>query len=107
MRSISKVQQEKNTSYVQKVNVEEIFENAIDMANKQFKLKAMEIAREALIFAKKTNNYLSVYIHGFLAVLHMEMHKTSSARIHVYNAINTLNKDHLAFKPTMNILMLY
>jgi hypothetical protein len=79
------------------INIEKLFELAIETANQSYKLKAMEIAREALIFAKQSNAYLAVYIHGFLAVLNIDFNKTSTARIHLYNAINRLDKTHYSY----------
>ena len=90
----SEVQQDINSTFKGSVNIEKLFELAIETANKSYKLKAMEIAREALIFAKQSNDYLAVYIHGFLAVLNIDLQKTSTARIHIYNAMNRLNDKH-------------
>ena len=90
----SEVQQDINSTFKGSVNIEKLFELAIETANKSYKLKAMEIAREALIFAKQSNDYLAVYIHGFLAVLNIDLQKTSTARIHIYNAMNRLNPKH-------------
>ncbi len=96
MRLQSEVQQDINTTFLGNVNIENLFEFAIETANKGYKLKAMEIARESLIFAKQSNDYLAVYIHGFLAVLLIDLHKTSTARIHIYNAMNRLDNNHFS-----------
>jgi len=96
MRLQSEVQQDINTTFLGNVHIENLFELAIETANKGYKLKAMEIAREALIFAKQRKDYLAVYIHGFLAVLNIDFNKTSTARIHIYNAMNRLDKNHFS-----------
>lgn len=90
----SEVQQDIKNTFKGNVNIEKLFELAIETVNKGYKLKAIEIAREALIFAKQSNDYLALYIHGFLAVLHIDLQKTSTARIHIYNAMNRLNPKH-------------
>jgi len=97
MKNQSVVQQSINVSFQGNVNIEKLFELAIETANEGYKLKAMEIAREALIFAKQKNDYIAVYIHGFLAVLCIDFLKTSSARIHIYNAMNRLNTKHFSY----------
>ena len=97
MRLQSEVQQDINTTFHGNVNIEKLFELAIDSANKSYKLKAMDIAREALIFAKQSNDYLAVHIHGFLAVLSIDFKKTSHAKIHVYNALNRLDTNHFSY----------
>ena len=96
MRLQSEVQQDINATFLGNVNIENLFELAIETANKGYKLKAMEIAREALIFAKQRKDYLAVYIHGFLAVLNIDLNKTSTARIHIYNAMNRLDNNHFS-----------
>lgn len=80
------------------INIEKLFEMAIDKANNGNKEKAMSIARDALIAAKQNNNYVVVYIHGFLAVLSMENKQYTSARIHIYNAQNKLDKRHYSYQ---------
>ena len=80
------------------VNIEQLFELSIETANKGYKLKASEIAREALIFAKQQNDYTAVYIHGFLAVLSLDFKRTSHAKIHIFNALNRLDKKHLSYE---------
>lgn len=81
-----------------KLDATKLFEMALEFANNGFKLKAMETAREALIFAKQSNNYVAVYIHSFLAVLNVDFRNFSSARIHCYNANNRLDKGHYSFE---------
>ena len=98
MRLQSEVQQDINATFLGNVHIENLFELAIETANKGYKLKAMEIAREALIFAKQRKDYLAVYIHGFLAVLNMDLNKTSTARIHIYNAMNRLDNMHFSIE---------
>ncbi len=108
MRLQSEVQQDINTTFQGNVNIEKLFELAIDSANKSYKLKAMDIAREALIFAKQNNDYLAVHIHGFLAVLSIDFKKTSHAKIHVYNALNRLDTNHFSYasdKQYLNALL--
>ncbi|MBL6876438.1 MAG: hypothetical protein ISR01_06565 [Chitinophagales bacterium] len=108
MRLQSEVQQDINTTFQGNVNIEKLFELAIDSANKSYKLKAMDIAREALIFAKQSNDYLAVNIHGFLAVLSIDFKKTSHAKIHVYNALNRLDANHFSYasdKQYLNALL--
>ncbi len=97
MRLQSEVQQDIQTTFQGSVNIEKLFELAIESANKGYKLKAMEIAREALIFAKQSNDYLAVYIHGFLTVLCIDFKNTSHAKIHVFNALNRLDQKHFSF----------
>lgn len=80
------------------VNIEKLFELAIENANKGYKLKASEIAREALIYAKQQNDYTAVYIHSFLAVLSLEFKRTSHAKIHIFNALNRLDKKHYSYE---------
>lgn len=80
------------------INTEKQFELAIETANAGYKLKGMELAREALIFAKQKNEYLAVYIHSFLAVISLDFMKYSNARIHIYNAMNILDKNHFSYK---------
>lgn len=79
------------------IDASKLFEMAIEFANTGYKLKAMETAREALIFAKQANDYVAVYIHSFLAVIHMDFKNFSNARIHCYNANNRLDKTHFSF----------
>lgn len=86
------------------VNLEKLFELAIETANQGYKLKAMNIARECISFAKQNNDYLLVYIHGFMAVLSMDINKLSSARIHVYHALNRLEKSHFDYKTDFGYL---
>jgi len=80
-----------------KVNTEQMFEFAIEQANKGFNLKAMEVARESLISAKKDNMYVAIYIHSFMAALSLEFMQYENARIHIYNATNRLNKEHYSY----------
>lgn len=98
MRTRSEVQTFSQSTFSGSINVEKLFELAIETANQGYKLKAMEIAREALIFAKQTNDYTMVYIHSFLAVLNTDFNKISSARIHIYNAMNRLNTKHYSYE---------
>jgi hypothetical protein len=79
------------------INIERLFEMAIEKANGGKKQKAAQIAREALVAAKQNNDYIAVYIHGFLAVLCMEDKQFTSARIHIYNAQNRLDKRHYSY----------
>ncbi|MGB1248543.1 MAG: hypothetical protein ACPG4Z_06625 [Chitinophagales bacterium] len=81
-----------------KVNVEQLFEMAIDFANNGMKDKAIDTAREVLIFAKQSNNYTAVYIHSFLASMMLEKMQCTHARIHCYNALNRLDKNHFDYK---------
>lgn len=104
MRLQSEVQQDIKSTFQGNVNIEKLFELAIESANQSYKLKAMEIAREALIFAKQSNDYLAVHIHGFLAVLSMEFKKNSHAKIHVFNALNRLDKKHFSYESDMQYL---
>jgi hypothetical protein len=83
--------------YFGNINTEKQFELAIETANAGYKLKAMEMAREALIFAKQNNEYLAVYIHSFLAVISLDFMKYSNARIHIYNAMHGLDKNHFSY----------
>lgn len=80
-----------------KINTEQLFEFAIEQANKGYNLKALEIAREALISAKKENMYLAIYIHSFMAALSLDFMQYGNARIHIYNATNRLNKNHFSY----------
>lgn len=93
----SEVQQISKHLLSGQLNIEKLFELAIETANLGYPLKAMAIAREALIFAKQQNKYISVYIHSFLAVLSMDVLKFSNARIHLYNALNRLDKNHFSY----------
>lgn len=79
------------------VNTSVLFELAIDNANEGKKMRAIDIAKESLFFAKKDNEYTAVYIHCFLAALHIELNKLSTARIHLYNAMNRLDKKHYSY----------
>lgn len=79
------------------INIEQLFEMAIDKANSGNKEKAISIAREALMAAKQNNDYIAVYIHGFLAVLCMDEKQFTSARIHIYNAQNRLDNRHYSY----------
>jgi hypothetical protein len=91
------VQNGSNNIFKAQVNIENLFELAIDTANQGYPLKAMAIAREALIFAKQENKYICIYIHSFLAVLSMDFQKFSNARIHIYNALNRLESKHFSY----------
>ena len=79
------------------INIEQLFEMAIEKANKGDNESAEKIARDALIAANQNNEYIAVYIHGFLAVLCMEKKRFTSARIHIYNAQNKLDKRHYSY----------
>ena len=81
-----------------KLDASKLFEMAIEFANTGYKLKAMETAREALIFAKQSNDYVAVYIHSFLAVVSIDFRQFSNARIHCYNANNLLKKGHFSYE---------
>lgn len=80
-----------------KNNTEQMFEYAIEQANIGNEIKAMEIAREALITAKQNNLYLAIYVHSFMAALCIERKDFGSARIHIYNATNKLNANHFSY----------
>ncbi|MFT4644950.1 MAG: hypothetical protein ACI8ZX_001357 [Planctomycetota bacterium] len=80
-----------------KINTEQLFEYAIEQANKGYNLKALEIAREALISAKSENMYIAIYIHSFMAALSLDFLQYGNARIHIYNAMNRLNKNHFNY----------
>lgn len=80
-----------------KINTEQLFEYAIEQANQGYHFKALEIAREALISAKKENMYLAIYIHSFMAALSLDFMQYGNARIHIYNAMNRLNKNHFNY----------
>lgn len=80
-----------------KINTEQMFEYAIDLANDGNDKKAMEIARESLISAKQNNLYLAIYIHSFMAALSLDKNDLGTARIHIYNAENRLNKNHFNY----------
>jgi hypothetical protein len=85
-------------NFIGEVNEEQLFEKAIETANAGYKLKAMEIAREALIYARQNNNYTAVYIHSFLAALCMDFMQFNQARIHIYSAQNRLSKAHYHYQ---------
>jgi len=87
-----------------KINTEQMFEYAIEQANAGNDTKAMEIARESLISAKQNNLYVAIYIHGFMAALSLDKLDLGTARIHVYNAMNRLNKDHFSYNIDKNYL---
>lgn len=80
-----------------KINTEQMFEYAIELANAGNDTKAMEIARESLISAKQNNLYVAIYIHSFMAALSLDKKDLGTARIHIYNAVNRLNKDHFSY----------
>ncbi|MEZ4979042.1 MAG: hypothetical protein R2772_07070 [Chitinophagales bacterium] len=100
----SEVQEISKQLLVGDLNIEKLFELAIETANLGYPLKAMAIAREALIFAKQQNKYIAIYIHSFLAVLSMDFLKFSSARIHLYNALNRLDKNHFSYNTDQQYL---
>lgn len=87
-----------------KINTEQMFEYAIDQANLGNDTKAMEIAREALISAKQNNLYVAIYIHSFMAALCLDKLDLGTARIHIYNAVNRLNKNHFSYNIDRNYL---
>ncbi len=98
LRTTTKSIEIKNSNiFNSRVNTEQLFEYAIEQANKGFNLKAMEIARESLMSAKKDNLYLSIYIHSFMAALSLDFMQYGNARIHIYNAMNRLNKEHFSY----------
>jgi len=76
---------------------EYLFEKAIEKANDGKILQAMDIARDALIFSKTKNLYLAIYIHSFMAALSMDFKQFGNARLHIYNAVNRLNKNHFSY----------
>jgi hypothetical protein len=80
------------------VDVEKQFETAIEAANTGYKLRAMELAREALMHAKQKNDYTAVYIHSFLAAISIDFKQYNNARIHIYNAVNRLEKGHYSYQ---------
>lgn len=98
MKVQNEIQTREKNIFEGNVNVEKLFELAIETANQGYKLKAMNIARECISFAKQTNDYTLVYIHGFMAVLNIDIKKYSSARIHLYHALNRLENTHFDFK---------
>ena len=98
MKVQNEIQTREKSIFEGNVNLEKLFELAIETANQGYKLKAMNIARECISFAKQTNDYTLVYIHGFLAVLSIDIKKYSSARIHLYHALNRLEKTHFDYK---------
>ena len=79
------------------IKAEELFELAIEKANIGNNKKAFDIAKDALIYSKRNNLYLAIYIHSFLATLSIEFAHYGNARIHIYNAINRLNKNHFNY----------
>ena len=80
------------------IKAEELFEKAIVCANDGFSKKAFDIARDALIYSKRNNLYLAIYIHSFMAALSIDFTQYGNARIHIYNAINRLNINHFNYK---------
>ncbi len=88
------------------LNVENLFDAAINAANKGLKLKAINIAKEALIYAKQQGNYTAIYIHSFLAVLSIDFKQYTNARIHLYHALNLLKQEHFSYKKDLSYIQL-
>lgn len=80
------------------VNTEVLLEMAVEMANKGNATKALEMAREALIFANRQNDYTKLYVHAFMAVLYLDMRNAEQTRWHIWKANNCLNENHFAFQ---------
>lgn len=93
-----------STVFNSNINTEQMFEFAIEQANLGKNKKAMEIARESLISAKQNNLYVAIYIHAFMAALCLDKKDSGTARIHVYNALNRLNKNHFNYNIDKNYL---
>lgn len=95
--SISSYPTTNSNIFNSKINTEEMFEYAIELANEGNDTRAMEIARESLISAKQNNLYVAIYIHSFMAALSLDKNDLGTARIHIYNAENRLNKNHFSY----------
>ena len=70
------------------------FAEAIDAINNGKIFESISAAKEALIYAKYAQSYQRVYIHGFLAMLHLDLKKFNNARIHCWHAQNDLDENH-------------
>lgn len=67
-----------------------LFHEAVDAANKNKMDLAMELAREALVFARYVKSPHRVFIHNFLAVLSLEKRNFAVARYHTWQALQDL-----------------
>lgn len=67
-----------------------LFHEAVEAANKSKLDDAMELAREALVFARYVKSPQRVFIHNFLAVLNLEKRKFAVARYHTFQALQDL-----------------
>lgn len=84
--------------------INELFEYAITQANQGKTNKAIDIARETLFMAKQSNSYTTVYLHTLMANLHIDLGKTTMARLHIYHALNRLNKNHCEYNTDKDYL---
>ncbi|NNC94835.1 MAG: hypothetical protein HKN92_04685 [Chitinophagales bacterium] len=83
---------EQKSSYNEKAKV--LFQRAIKEANQGKDLQSVESATEALMYAKQSGAYERVYIHSFLAMMFMDFSKNEIAKIHCFEALQSLRKDH-------------
>jgi hypothetical protein len=67
-----------------------LFREAIKAANNGKTDEAMDLGKEALVYARYVKSPQRVFIHNFLAVLHLEKKKFAVARYHTWQALNDL-----------------
>lgn len=71
------------------------FKQAVDAANSNNSLRALELGREAMIYANIETMALRSNIHRFMAFLNLSLGCYNTAKIHCFEAIRTLSKKNL------------
>lgn len=70
-----------------------LFNEAIGAANNGKTDEAIDLGREALVYARYVKSPQRIFIHNFLAVLHLEKKKFAVAKYHTWQAIADLKAE--------------
>ncbi|MEI6311886.1 MAG: hypothetical protein WCP57_06490 [Bacteroidota bacterium] len=70
---------------------EKVFREAIQKANQNKTIDALDLAQEALAYANMSQSTIRINIHRFLGFINLQLGKLNNARIHCYHALQALN----------------
>lgn len=75
-----------------------IFDQALEHYREKRIYQALQTARYALRISRRNNDYIKVYIHGFIAVIKAELGQKELAAYYCRQALHSLFSYHPAYR---------
>jgi len=82
----------------QKEKARSIFDRALEHYREKHIYQALQTARYALRISRRNNDYIKVYIHGFIAAIKAELGQKELAAYYCRQALQSLFSYHPAYR---------